>query len=77
MALIHNERIKLFATALSNTGVATVVTAIVAPMAGFLYGASVLAESRWPLLGLAWFFGGMSLHITAQLVLGRLRDDQP
>jgi hypothetical protein len=31
MSLIHNERVKLLATALNNTAVATVVTAVVAP----------------------------------------------
>jgi hypothetical protein len=77
MSLVHNERIKLFATALSNTAVATVVTAIVAPMVGLLYGSSAIASSQWPLIGLAWFLGGISLHITAQLALGRLRDDKP
>jgi hypothetical protein len=40
MSLKHNERIKLFATALSNTAVATVVTAFIAPMATYLYGSS-------------------------------------
>lgn len=48
MSLVHNERIKLFATALSNTAVATVVTAIVAPMAGLLYGSSAIASQQWP-----------------------------
>jgi hypothetical protein len=74
MSLVTNERIKLFATALSNTGVATIVTAIIAPMAGLLYGTSAIASSQWPLIGLAWFFGGLALHITAQIVLGRLRE---
>jgi hypothetical protein len=38
MSLIENERTKLLATAMNNTAVATIVTAIVAPVAGFLYG---------------------------------------
>jgi hypothetical protein len=74
MSLARNERIKLFATALSNTGVATIVTAIVAPMAGLLYGSNTISSNQWPLIGLAWFFGGLALHITAQIVLGRLRE---
>ena len=77
MNLIHNERIKLLATALSNTAVATVVTAIVAPIAGLLYGSTVIASSRWALIGAAWLLGGLSLHVVAQLVLGRLNDDKP
>jgi hypothetical protein len=40
MALVQNERIKLLATAISTTGVATIVTAFVAPIAAYLYGSS-------------------------------------
>jgi hypothetical protein len=36
MNLVRNERIKLLATALNNSAVATVAIAIIAPMAGFL-----------------------------------------
>lgn len=74
MSLIQNERIKLFAAALSNTGVATIVTAIVAPTAGLLYGSNAIASNQWPLIGLAWFLGGLALRITGQIVLGRLRE---
>jgi hypothetical protein len=63
MSLVYNERIKLFATALSNTGIATIVTSIVAPMAAFLYGSAALSSDRWPLIG--------------QLALGMLKDDKP
>ena len=74
MSLIRNERIKLFAAALSNTGVATIVTAIIAPMAGLLYGSGNIANNQWPWIGLAWFSGGLVLHILAQVALGRLRE---
>jgi hypothetical protein len=74
MSLVHNERMKLLASAMSNTGVATIVTAIVAPMAGFLYGSPVPSGGWWPLVALAWFLGGISLHISAQLLLGRLEE---
>jgi hypothetical protein len=74
MGLVHNERMKLLASAMSNTGVATIVTAIVAPMASFLYGSAAPPAGWWPLLAVAWFLAGMSLHITAQLTLGRLEE---
>jgi len=77
MSLVYNERIKLLAVALNNAAVATVAAAIIAPMAGFLYGSSAIASSRWPFIGLAWLLGGLSLHVVAQLVLGRLKDDKP
>jgi hypothetical protein len=74
MSLVHNERIKLVATALNNTAVATLVTAVIAPVAALLYGSVVIASAWWPLLGLAWIFAGSSLHVTAQLTLGRLKE---
>ena len=49
MSLIHNERVKLLATALNNAAVATVVTAVIAPIAAFLYGSIVVASTWWPL----------------------------
>ncbi len=75
MSLIHNERTKLFATALNNTAVATVVTAIVAPIVGFLYGSPSAAATRWwPLIGMAWLLVGVGLHIFAHIALGKLRE---
>ena len=74
MSLIHNERTKLLATALNNTAVATVVTAIVAPIVGFLYGSpSATATRWWPLIGIAWLLVGIGLHMLAQIVLGKLK----
>jgi p-aminobenzoyl-glutamate transporter AbgT len=74
MNLIHNERIKLLATALNNTAVATLVTVVIAPIAALLYGSVAIASAWWPLLGFAWIFAGSSLHLTAQLTLGRLKE---
>jgi hypothetical protein len=74
MSLIRNERVKLLATALNNTAVATVVTAIVAPIAGFLYGSpTITANSWWWVIGIIWLLVGVVLHIVAQAVLGRLQ----
>lgn len=73
MSLIHNERTKLLATALSNTGVATVVTAIVAPVVGFLYGSSAPVSPWWWLAGVVCFLVGVGLHVLAQIQLGRLK----
>ena len=74
MSLIHNERTKLAATALSNTAVATIVTAIVAPVVGFLYGSpTASANTWWLVIGVSWFFLGLVLHMFAQMLLGRLR----
>jgi hypothetical protein len=47
MALIQNERIKLLATAISTTGVATVLTAVIAPLAASLYGSTSIPATGW------------------------------
>jgi len=74
MSLAYNERIKLLATALSNMAVATVVTAIIAPVVGFLYGSPTATATRWWwLIGVVWLLVGVGLHIAAQVVVGRLR----
>jgi hypothetical protein len=74
MSLKHNERIKLLATALSNTAVATIVTAFIAPIAGSFYGSSSVSGAGWWLISVIWLSGGLVLHIGAQIVLGRLRE---
>ena len=73
MSLIQNERIKLLATALNNVGVATIVTALIAPAAAFLYGSGHASTGHWGLIGAAWLVGGVTLHLLAQLVVGKLK----
>jgi hypothetical protein len=46
MSLVHNERVKLVATALNNTAVATLATAFLAPAVGFLYGPRARPRTR-------------------------------
>jgi CDP-diglyceride synthetase len=56
MSLIENERTKLLATALNNTAVATVVTAVIGPIAGLLYGFANATPSRsWFVIGVLFF----------------------
>ncbi len=73
--MVHNERIKLPAGALSTTGIAVAITGTIAPMVGALYG-TLATVPRWWLLLVAsvCFFVGAELHLVAQAVLGRLRD---
>lgn len=73
MNLVQNERIKLTATALNNIAVATIVTALIAPAAGFLYGTANPAAGHWWLaVGFAWLTGGAALHLAARWTLGGL-----
>lgn len=73
MNLIQNERIKLLATALNNVAVATLVTALITPAATFLYGSGHASTSYWQLAGAAWLSAGVTLHLIAQVILGRLK----
>jgi len=74
MSLIQNERTKLLATALNNTAVATLVTAVIAPTAGLLNGSTPpITWVWWALLEITWFLVGLGLHLAAQAVLGRLK----
>jgi hypothetical protein len=61
----HNDRVRLFATALNNLGVAAMGAGILVPTVNGTVGD--------PLHIVAWLVFGASLHALAQLVLGRLR----
>jgi hypothetical protein len=75
MSLLENERTKLVATALNNTAVATIVTAVIGPIAGAFYGFANTAPNRsWFLIGALWFLIGIGLHLLGQLALRRLRE---
>jgi hypothetical protein len=65
---VHNARITLLATAVNNLALAIIVAGFIAPAAGGgLHGGGQAAAT------LAWIGGGIILHASAQLVLGRLR----
>ena len=65
MSLIHNERIKLLASALNNLGIGAIIAGIVAPMVnGTLADFAHLAT---------WLMLGGDLIVMAQVVLGRLQ----
>jgi hypothetical protein len=75
MSLVENERAKLLATALNNTAVATLVTGVIGPVAGALYGFANATPSRsWFLIGALWCLIGIVLHFIAQAILGRLQE---
>lgn len=74
MHAIHNERVRLTATALNNTAVATVVTGVVVPAAGIAYGLPTAPQmGLWWLVALAWLGGATALHVAARVTLGGLR----
>jgi hypothetical protein len=62
---IHNARVQMFATALNNLGVASIVAGVVAPMVNGTLGDFAHVA--------AWIVVGGELMAAAQLLLGRLR----
>jgi hypothetical protein len=76
MSLVHNERTKLTATWFNALATAFIAAGLFAPLAALLYG---LADLRiGPLyvaaLIVACVGGGVLLHWSGLLVLGRLRE---
>ncbi len=65
--MIHNERIKLLATASSNLGLAFIIGGFVTR----LIAEQITSETM--LRSVAWLVAGMALHIFAQAMLGRMK----
>ena len=70
---VHNERVKLAAQAISNTGIAIAATGVITPVVAVLYGTAPLNATLFPVTP-ALLFIGIAFHIVAQLALGRLKD---
>ena len=74
MDFIHNERIKLAATAFNNAGVATFAAGILGPTIGYVYGTSgVDTGGWWLMIGIVWFLVGAALSSMGWITLGLLR----
>ena len=73
MSVIYNERVKLAAQAVSNTGVAITVTGVVTLVVAVVYGTAPLNATLFPITP-ALLFIGFAFHVAAQLTLGRLKD---
>jgi len=71
--LVHNERVKLAASAVSNLGVAIAVTGAVTPVVSALYGIVPFSFTLFK-AGPSLLLVGIAFHILAQLFLGRLKD---
>jgi hypothetical protein len=73
MSLVHNEQVKLTATALNNVAVGFVVGGFVAPVVGFSQALDVRAGAAPILFSLVWLATGFALHVSARIVLRRLK----
>ena len=74
---VHNERVKLTATAINNVGVAAVVTGVIVPVAAFAYRTAPSSADYplWYFIGflVVWFMGGLTCHFLARNVFLRMR----
>lgn len=70
MALISNERTKLFATYLNGLAIAAAAVGGIGQAVAAWSGAVV---SGIPIIA-TWFLISLTLHIVGQLALGRLRE---
>ena len=73
MSVIHNERVKLLAQAVSNLGVAVAAAGVITPVVAALYGTVPLNATLFPVTP-ALLFIAFAFHVVAQLILGRLED---
>ena len=73
MSMIHNERVKLAASALSKTGVALIIAGVVTAVAAFSHETAPLNATLLP-TALALALIGFALLAVARLLLGRLED---
>jgi VIT1/CCC1 family predicted Fe2+/Mn2+ transporter len=77
MNLVHNERTKLTATWVNAVAVAVVATGAIAPVAAVAFGLPTLgtiSTGFLPSITAAWLLLGITLHISARVVLRRLRE---
>jgi hypothetical protein len=77
MSLIHNERLKLAATALNTAATSCFTVGIATPIAGYLYNVSnfrTVAEPADLFIGfLGFILAAAALHSAGRYVLGGLR----
>jgi phytoene dehydrogenase-like protein len=75
MNLVHNERIKYFATLLNTIAAAAIAAGVIAPLVALTYGVpGPIGGSAAIVISLAWLVTGVVLHIGLQAMLGRLRE---
>jgi hypothetical protein len=75
MSLVHNERIKYFATALNGVAVGCITAGVIAPIIAVAIVPG--AADRTPiivLLSVIWLLIAFALHTLVQVVLGRLKE---
>lgn len=76
MSLVHNERVKLLATALNTAAGSSFTVGVVAPTAAAFYNINGTAGVPLPVIvagAVIWLFTAIVLHLAARHVLGGLK----
>jgi hypothetical protein len=73
MSLVHNEQLKLAATAINNIGVASVVTGVVVPMVARVSATAPSTSRYWGLFMVLWGLLGLVCHLSGRFMLKGLR----
>lgn len=75
--MIHNERLKITANWINSISVGFIVTGLVAPFVGLIYGFSAIttpaSSSRVLISASICLLSGIVLHFLARLVLKELK----
>jgi methylmalonyl-CoA mutase cobalamin-binding subunit len=71
---VHNEQLKLAATAFNNLGVAVIVTGIIVPVVALAYQTALPKTRYWAAFAVLWSLVGAVLHLIARRVIERLEE---
>jgi hypothetical protein len=76
MILVHNEQVKLTASALNTAAVGLMIAGLVSPIIASTYGVPSYQMGFLPVLRLViWSIVGVLLHLIARSVLVSMRDE--
>ena len=70
---MHNEQIRLAATALNNLGIASVVTGVFVPLAAYGYGTARMDNGFFAAFVCLWMTAGLAGYLFGRLVLRSMR----
>jgi hypothetical protein len=70
---VHNEQVKLAATALNNIGVASAVTGGIVPLVTHVTSVALHGSGYWGLFVALWLAVGVCWHLLGRYVLRGLR----
>jgi hypothetical protein len=71
--LVHNEQVKLAATAFNNVGVASIVTGVIVPLVSHVSSPASPGSRYWGWFVALWSVFGIGFHLVGRRMLKGLR----